>query len=46
MESGELFQDTNGLAFNTLSAVLGVSKEMDLLVNSVIEKYKINILRN
>ena len=29
------FQDTNGLAFNTLPAVLGVSVDMDLEVNSV-----------
>lgn len=29
------FQDTNGLAFATLAAVLGVSAELDLEVNSV-----------
>lgn len=30
-----LFQDTNGLAFHTLPAVLGVSKDLGLIMNSL-----------
>lgn len=30
-----LFQDTNGLAFHTLPLMLGVSKKMDLIMNSL-----------
>jgi UDP-sugar pyrophosphorylase len=29
------FQDTNGLAFHTLPLMLGVSKQMDLIMNSL-----------